>query len=360
MILYYTVNWKEAESMLKTPVTPELSNMLKTLRLQKNIQAKELALKIGRSPAYITKLEKGDVKNIESELLDNILNVLSDGDPESDGLVDKIYAIQKQYPSNDEIEEQLWFVNFDTVMRRIPIPDKLISYMLEKISMNKIDRSTLLKRINNNEALTPAEKQDETIEHNRWFSSRNNTSNSIKILLSDVEMNGILDRTMTFASYIYVFCILFYILKIERFKEIVDITEDENKLLMDETTKILNEYKFYSLAEKSKIIATAETQEQINELWNSFDTENQQYISDILAGLKFASELDIETTNIRLKSFSENIHWDIWFMLKLISLKYSELDELSTTVKKDFLKEIEDIILKYKNLPKSQKNVETY
>ena len=140
----------------------------------------------------------------------------------------------------------------------------------------------------------------------------------------------------------------------EKHGEQVVITDDENAQLMRGATNLLNEYKFYSLAEKSKKIASAETQEQINEIWNSFDTENQEILSDILSGFKFASELDIQMTNNRLKSFSSNMHWDIWFMLKLISYSYSDLDDLSTTMKREFFNEIEALILKYKELPNTK------
>lgn len=347
--------------MSKTPVTLELANTLKALRIQKNIPAKDLAERIGRSSAYITKLEKGEAKSIDNDLLDSILSFLTDGDTEGDELVEKIYAIRKQYPSDKEIEEQLWFVNYDTVLRRLPIPEKLILFLNDKIVANAIDRSVLLKRINDNEALSSEEKNDESIEFNRWFSpKKNNNAQSIKILLEENDFINILDRKVTFASYIFVFAISFYTLKIEKFGEQVIISEEENIELMRDTTSLLNEYKFYSLAEKSKKIAAAETQEQINEIWNSFDTENQEILSDILSGFKVASELDIQITNDRLKKFSANMHWDIWFMLKLISRSYSDLDELSATMKKEFLNEIETLILKYKELPKAQKSIETY
>ncbi len=347
--------------MSKTPVTLELANTLKALRLQNNIQSKDLAEHINRSYAYITKLEKGDVKSIDNDLLDAILSFLTGGDTEGDELVQKIYAIRKQYPSEEEIEQQLWFVNFDTVLRRLPIPENLIDCLNNKMLTYSIDRCTLLHRINNNEALTDDEKFDESIEFNRWFSPKNNNnSQSIKISLDECDFNGILDKEIKFASYIFVFSIAFYILKIEKFGEQVVISIEDNCSLMGETTNLLNQFKFYSIAEKSKKIANAETQEQINEIWNSFDTENQEYLSDILSGLKFASELDIQRTNIRLKSFSLNMHWDIWFMLKLISRNYSDLDDLSATMKKEFLDEIEKLITKYKELPKAQKSVETY
>ena len=54
--------------MLKTPVTPELANMLKTLRLQKNIQAKELKAFVEGEYAKMEDKEKYVAKAYETYL----------------------------------------------------------------------------------------------------------------------------------------------------------------------------------------------------------------------------------------------------------------------------------------------------
>lgn len=345
--------------MPKTQVTLELAATLKSIRTQKGIQAKDLAEHIGKSNAYITKLEKAEFKFIDSDLLDKIFAYLLGDDLDSDTIAKKTQELKKQKLSNEEIENQLWFVNFDTVSRRLPIPEKLIQFINERIEHTKIDREVLAIRINNNEALTQEEKNDETIEFNRWYSINENNQ-SIKINMSSDLINNILDRKELFSSYVFVFCILLYTLKIEKYGERIELSQDENNSLMDETTNILNQFKFYSLAEKNNIIINAENKDQLNEIWNSFDTENQKILSDILSCFRYASELDIANTNPRLKNFSANMHWDLWFMLKLISMKFSSLNDLSTTIKKEFLTDIEELIDKYNNLPQAQKKLETY
>lgn len=345
--------------MPKTPVTPELAATLKTVRTQKGIQAKTLAEHIGKSNAYITKLEKAEIKFIDNTLLDEIFSFIMGDDVDSDAIAKKTQELKKQKLSDEEIDNQLWFVNFDTVYRRLPIPEKLIQFINERIEFNRIDREVLVIRINNNEALTIEEKNDESIEYNRWYSIKENDQ-SIKINLSLELVNDILDRKEVFSSYVFVFCILHYVLKIEKYGDRVDLSREENIALMNETTQTLNQFKFYSLAEKNNIIINAENQDQLNEIWNSFDTENQEILSDILSGFRYASELDIANTNPRLKSFSENMHWDLWFMLKLISFNFSSMDDLSTTLKKELLNEIEELIQKYNSLPTAQKKVETY
>ena len=345
--------------MPKTPVTLELAATLKTVRTEKGIQAQTLAEHIGKSNAYITKLEKAELKFIDNDLLDQIFAFIMGDDTDSDIIAKKTQELTKQNLSDEKIDDQLWFVNFDTVYRRLPIPEKLIQFILEHIERTGIDRETLIIRINNNEALTQEEKNDETLEFNRWYSIKEKHQ-SIKIKISDKLVNDILDRKEVFSSYVFVFCILFYVLKIEKYGERVDLLEEENNSLMNETTQTLNEFKFYSLVEKNKIIINAENQDQLNEIWNSFDTENQEIISDILSGFQYASELDIANTNPRLKSLAQNMHWDLWFMLKLVSFNFASLDDLSTSIKKELLNEIEELIKKYNALPSAKKQIETY
>ena len=54
------------------------------------------------------------------------------------------------------------------------------------------------------------------------------------------------------------------------------------------------------------------------------------------------------------------MHWDLGFMLKLISFNFSSLDDLSTTLKKELLNDIEELIKKYNSMPSAQKKIETY
>ena len=47
--------------MPRAIVTPELTETLRGIRLQNKIQAKNLAAHIGKSPAFISKLESGNI-----------------------------------------------------------------------------------------------------------------------------------------------------------------------------------------------------------------------------------------------------------------------------------------------------------
>lgn len=345
--------------MPKTIVTPELASTLKLIRLQSGIQAKALAEHIGKSSAYISKLEKGEIKTVSEETIDKILEFLVTDEEERESLAERIYSLLEVKLTKKDIEEQIWFANFDTVYRELPVPPQLIDIFNQKLSSLNRSREYLLKRINGNEALSENEINDPNIEFNRWYSASNDGKvSSIKIKLDIDLVDDILEQRVSKAPYIVIFSIALYILKIEQYGDRVLLTQQENMLLMDNATAFLNSFKFYSLIEKNRILSRAQTSEETECLLDSFDSENLRIISSILSQLKIASEIDVTLTNERLQSFDDNLQSDCWFMLKLISLRFSSLKKLSVSTKKELLDEIETLIEKYAS--GDMRKIETY
>ena len=120
--------------MPRYEVTPGLAETLRSIRLQNKIQANKLAVHIGKSPAYISKLENGSIQTITPDELSKILRFIS-GEAHSTELAEQIYASLKLKYSAKEIEEQLWFTNYDTVECRIPLPPALIEDLIKKIEV---------------------------------------------------------------------------------------------------------------------------------------------------------------------------------------------------------------------------------
>ena len=272
-----------------------------------------------------------------------------------------MYKRQIKY-SSKEIEEQLWFTNYDTVDCLLPIPEVLIQELNDRIKKLGITRQYLNERINANEALTSEEINDSSIPFNQWFHQKRigGSAQSIKIKLSEKQMNKILDRQIDVAPYVFVFCILFYILKIESYGEAINLSDEENSALMKQTTSVLNSYKFYSISEKNALISQKQSEDEVQELLSSFDNANIEIINDILAGLRIASEHNIKTTNEQLGKFSKNMHWDLGFMLRIISMEFTLLQKTSVSNKRNLLNEIEHLIQKYSAIPEEQNIIEEY
>ena len=103
-----------------------------------------------------------------------------------------------------------------------------------------------------------------------------------------------------------------------------------------------------------------ESKEEVLERLSSFDRDNIEILNDILSGFQFASEYNIKRTNEQLKSFSENMHWDLGFMLRIISMNFKDLERTSVSNKKNLIAEIEELIKKYSEIPDQQNIIESY
>ena len=346
--------------MPKIVVTDRLADTFKMLRMQNGIKSKDLAEHLGKTPGYISKLEKQEVKNIDAETVEAIFAFILGEDYKKTEIWEQVYASLQIKYSKAEIDEEIWFTNFDTVYRHIPIPDIIIEYFNDKIETLDITRDLLLQRINSNEALSDDEKSDLNIKPNIWYSVTPGKGSLIKISMSENMLSDILDKKMLSSPYVFVYCILYYLLKIEKYGELVEIEENQNIQMHQEVTSILNEHKFYSIVERDNIVGKAQSEQEIQELLSSFDNDNAKLISEILSELKFASEIDIRVTNDRLNAFLKNLSQDTWFTLKIISLDYHLLEAVDMDQRKAFLRDVESLIQKYTDTQKNIKNTETY
>ena len=347
--------------MPRAIVTPELSETLRSIRLQNKVQAKNLAAHIEKSAAFISKLENGNIQTIDTDELYKILQYITNEDNSTE-LADQIYKSLKFKYSAKEIEEQLWFINYETVECLLPLPVELIDNLNTRIERLDISRQYLNSRINANESLSQEELDDNSIVFNQWYHWKHRATNvqSIKIYLSEKRLSAILHKKYDVAPYVFIFVIMFYLLKIEQYGNVVSISDEENKLLMKKTTEELGSYKFWSISEKNLLLSEKETKEEVHDLLSSFDNENIDIISDILSAFKFASDRNIKSTNEQLQRFERNMRWDLGFMLRVISLDFSNLEKTSFSNKKNLLAEIEALIKKYRELPEEENRIEEY
>lgn len=348
--------------MAKVQVTIQLAELIKSIRIENNILSKDLAQHINKSPAYISKLEKGEINSLDKKTLIDILDYITAGRSSFDDLIVEVFANLKFKYSEEEIRKQLWFDNFDTVERLIPIPEDLIDEFQNEIKRLNISNSYLLERINANEALTDDVRNCTEYGYNEWFNipGTNPNNRTVKILMSQDELDGILNKATTKARYIFIYAIAFYLKKIGYCGIETNIDDDLNYKLMEEAVSLLNQHKFYSLQEKNKLISEAQTPEDVENILSSFDRQNKEVINEILGGYKFWSERDIKSANEDFQTYLNNMKWDLGFMMKIISLKFSMLSELNYTNKKALVDEITALIEKYNTLPDGFNKVEVY
>lgn len=71
----------------------------------------------------------------------------------------------------------------------------------------------------------------------------------------------------------FIFCILYYLIKIEKYGNVVEIEDSQIRQINNETTSILNSHKFYSIIERDNIVSGAQSKEEIQNLLSSFDND---------------------------------------------------------------------------------------
>ncbi len=342
--------------MYKIIVTEELARLLKEKRLQNKITAKNLADEIHINAAHLSKIENGLIKTIDPHIFQKLIKTLFKGLSEEETLK-SIYNSLEYWYSKDEIDKQLWFLNFDTIKRKIPLLPSLVDFLNKNMKNNYISKDILLMKMNANEALTAKQKSNNAFEPNRWYlaDTKYPYNKIIRIQMTMDQLDEILDGKVDKASFISVFCIAFYINKIMKYKDKIEITKEEYRQLTEDTEKQLSEYDFCTISYRNNKLKEAETEKDYQRFLSSYDKENFATVQEILSVFKYASDLDIKLTNQRLKEFLTNLKWDIGFMLKIMSFDYKiNLDSFNK--KKEFLIKLEQFIKDYQESIKENYN----
>ena len=353
--------------MAKYDVTPELGEIIKTVRIQNHVSAKSIAEHIGKSQSYVSKLEKGAIKTIKEEELTSIFRYILGSQKNFQEFLDSalgtIFETLELRYSDEEIDEQIWFDNYDTVLRQIPLPNELINSINDRMRSIGLSVETLCARINANEGIAPEVAQLEKYPFNVWCPyvvDQKIKYSFIKMQVTVSEVTSILEGRISTSNYVTLLAIVYYLTKIEKCGERVNISESEESSIKNCAKEYLNYYRFFSIAEKNKLRRQAHSKAEQDALLSSFDQENNNLINSVLTAFKLYSEIDITFVNRSLKAFVSNLKWDPGYMMRLLSIPFSELEISSFTVKKQMLSEIEAVANRFGDLPSEQKVLETY
>lgn len=352
---------------LKIKLSETIGLRLKEFRTQYKVKAKDVAEMLGKSPAYISKLEKGQIQQIEKTEFAKILNFITQED-------DGYYQFFEKFAEKadiKELENDLAFWNFDMLERKIPINNELIALIKKIMSDLGVSVHTLTNYINENEDLdadflreydlNPAE-----VEKNVWHAVTdvNNIQkvfNYIFLEYSEEKIEKLLSGEIKKCEYMFIYAIVYHLLKMKYKKEGKEYNNTLIEECNSEAEQILVNYKFYSLTVKNRFLSQTETLEEYNNLLNEFDIDNAKYVMDIIEVIKFLSEYDVEYTNDKLKVIVENLKEnDTTFALAYMAISLQGLNDLQTGLKREFLKEIKEIINKYSNMAETVDNIERY
>lgn len=329
--------------MAKYEVTGELSELIKKIRIENKKTSIDIANAIGKSQAYISKLENSKILTIDEEVLMDIFSAIFGSEEDFNNFLNtnfKSLAL-KEYKDEEELDKELWFNNFDTVLRQLPISDSFIDDINYRINKIGINYSILCNRINSNEDISDINYNQAYLPRNIWSRIDNSGDMYIKLEIKPEKIKQILEGSIKKANYITLLSITYYLLKIEN-----RVGPEKNQTLFDQATEYLKSNGITRLIEK-KPFTTGLRSDNDSSVYNEYDRTNNDILDGIVNELKIASEIDVISVSKMLLKYKKNLHWDAFFMLTLTSLNYDKLKCISHDKRTEFLKEVKSLIDKY-------------
>lgn len=356
---------EEREGILvKFEVTPMLAEAIRMARIQSHLASKDLAAHLNKSPAYISKLERGEVRTIEEAELTSILNFVL---PERKTLPDKLEALADSLSLRHtplEISKQLWFENYDWVICKRTVPPALRRDIKEKLDAGQASIRAFCLLVNANTELPEHIRNDQNIPCNQWLEAlpADDPGNYIikhKIYPSEIRRFLAADGEVE-ANYLFVFVLVRFLYWMIDFPGRDVLTKAEHQSIVRKTVEFLNEHEFFSASGKARLKQDGKMKEKLGFLLSANQPGDGLLIQELASLAETMGRLDAERAGKSLKGMNINLEWDPAFMLKLVSLPFYDLESMSFTNKKQLLTEMEGLLQTYKDMPATQKSLESY
>ncbi|MBQ3558029.1 MAG: hypothetical protein IJA07_00765 [Agathobacter sp.] len=352
---------------IKIHFTPELGASLKDFRNQYKVLAKDIATSIGKSAAYVSKLEKGEILQMDKSEFIRIVNFITN----SNEGYDKFFEYVSDLVDEEELEESALFLNFDWVERHLPIPSELITYINDKIKKININIEQLIEYINKNDDIEDTFFEEykidrATVESNIWYPYHELDSNRVKrnfiwICLEKEYIEEILESKIKKSNYITIYVILYHIYKLEELKKYPILDDKTRNACKKKTEEKLHGHKFYTLAYRRRRLYEAENQIEVEGILSKFDYENRELTTQLIKDLSVLSDFDVDYTNEKLKGIISNLEkTDISFAVAYMAVSLEKLNKLPNGTKRDFLKAINELIDKFSNTDKEEEVFEKF
>ena len=336
--------------MPKFIVTPDMGTALKSLRMQRNIKAITVAKKIGKTGAFISKLENATLNTVDREDFINIIRALSNNEDEFNEAIDLLLKDAPVKYSKAESEEEEWSLNLDYFYRKISIPNSYRKLVQEKINALGISLTDLTNYINSNADLYNDESYSNELldkaEKNYWHFNNGHSFIVVDVDQDTIEKIIYSDEVLS-ANYSILVCILISLLRLEKHSQ-----DDAYR----EAHKILADLKIQTLSEKEAIM---QAYDQENTMHNILDQKDNEYLPEedrqMLTALcdfvsKITSFAQIHSVNYANKKISvmlENLIKDPILFMGYIGVDLSKLKDCDFEIKKEFVSAVSKLVDEY-------------
>lgn len=336
----------------KLYIDSDFGHQLKDFRTQYKVKAKDVAVYMGKSAAYISKLEKGEIHHIDREEFVKMTNYISQSEKGYELFCERIIGTMDY----EDLDQSTLVNNFDWNERTLPVPDGYCEYVQRKISELNIEILELANYINKNDDLDEEFIREQNIdlisvEKNVWIpykeaDSNNIIRNYIVVEISEQEIKDIIRKEVKKATYLYLYVILYHVFKWQEAKKQLVLNDSVRTNIKRKTTNKLNEFKIYTLSDKTKALSQAHNETEAVQVLNAFDIKNQELVRKLLTGIYYLSEQDVEYANEKLEGIIKNLERTPSFSLAYMALPLEKILDAPYNVKREFLDSVIELIEK--------------
>ena len=340
---------------MKFHVTPELAKTMKTLRVQKGISSRDVAACIGKSPSYVSKLEGGDVKYIAEETCTALLTFVAGGGEFYDEVLSAVFDVLKFVAEDGAMREQLWFMHYDVNARPVVISEGMAADMADSFAAVGATPKSIAAQINANidSEMSPSFPANEML----LVEGEDTKRLMARVDISEAEVTGMLEAPGHTTCYFYLYNVVHTMLRMRLYPgATAKLPSDDAALLLRLTSQYLQQWDVHSLMGYSRYVASDEFIERQSAL---VGTEGG-VVEKVAARLQEIMDYDALGTACQLMDWLETLSWDPAFALKVASLPFPSLGELSHTNKTQLIADIEALLEKYDQMDDFQKRAERY
>lgn len=340
---------------MKFAVTPELATLLKTLRAQSGVSAKDLAAHLGHSSSYVSKLESGSLKSIQEETLTDVLTYISGGGDFYGEVLPNVYRALKALVDPQHLVTQAWFMQYDATERTVAVTDGLVDDIRRHIEKLGISSDELADFINGNydSGLSDSYPANQIVilEYN------GEPRLTYRSQISKEKLRRFLEKKAEVCPYMFLNNLLFVLFRMDYFPdEVGKLPPEEATVVLRCVADYMDQRGIHSLTRFSHMLSS----EDFIEHQKLLIDDQSDIASRIAAVLKELAAADPMTTIGRLNAFYDTLNWDPAFAVKLMSIPFADLGSMSHRNKARLLKDVQNLVDSYGQLPEIQKKIEQY
>lgn len=329
---------------LKTiPVTAELGMALKNFRISHERTAKTVTEHFSKASSYITKLEKGEIKKIDSFFFIELCDFITQTNT---GLISFLSQAAKNYLEYS-LETKLIIKNIDELLVEHIVSKSFISDINAYIEKQNISLHDLVNKINSNEDIINY-YQFKNAPLNEWcnYSAEDDTNRSfIKLNVPIWYVEDLVNGKIVTIHYVIAEAILYALYR---------LGNEENAQIFANSKLHIHQIVNYI---GSNIVEVSDS--NIENLFGGLDPEISNTLQSITQALKVVTFLTKENgyASKHIKQLEANLSSDLGFAFAYMSLNLEGISGKDKSEKSAFFKELKLLIDKFS---KNNSNIDIY